>query len=187
MTGLGEVLVVLAIAAVAGATALVLVRMRRDGAGPRRARPAHLGPDPTRVEAALRVRLDESRASAGRPPPPRDDRVDELARHHAHWMSVAGETAAVDDQGRDVDGRRTSLHPSLGGALREWRVSLVPAGPDEDAAAAALWRAVVSGDPAHELLERVLGIGVGVAGGRGRLWACVVARSGDGDGLDETG
>jgi len=172
MTSLAEVLVIGFVVLVALAGAALAVRMRRGGKGPERARPSYRGPDPTMVEEELRRLLDAQRAARGGEPQGRDPRLDEIARHHAHWMSVHRRVTHEDDQGRTAAGRRDDLHPRLLGPLDEAVAMIDTAGAEERAAAEAL-RASLGGDtPWTDALWRAGGLGV--AGSPGQLWAALV-------------
>ncbi len=167
--GSGIWIVSLAAAAVAAAVASWLGwRARR---GPSRSRPSWLGADPVAVEELLREALDERRWSARQPPLRSEPGLDELARHHAHGMSVAGETAERDEQGRDVQGRRADLSPELLGPVVEMRAAGQAASVDDPTCARALVEAI---DSASWCEPRWTAGAVGVAVGHGRAWACVV-------------
>ncbi len=163
---------VFAVAAIlAGVTAVALLLGRGRLAAPERARPSYLGPDPAEVEVALRRLLDAVRRDAGAPPLLQGADLDELARHHAHWMASADRLEAVDDQDRDVNGRRRSLLPTLAGPLDETRAAAPIHGGDADACAEALFGAL----DAALWAEREFTAGaVGVSPGGGRAFACVV-------------
>jgi hypothetical protein len=176
MPGPGELAVLIVLTGVVLVSALGIVLWGRARVrGPLRARPAYRGPDPTVVEECLRGLMDAERSAAGGGALGRDDRLDELARHHAHWMSTVARVSAVDDQGRSIEGRRADLHPGLRGPLVERIAGFEPGGPEEPAAAAGL-RQELGADAPWVDGERSWA-GVGVAAGAGRLWACVVVRS----------
>lgn len=159
-----------ALATLVAAVALALAYRRRASA-PKTPRPFHLGPDPVAVEAALRDGLAVARAAAGLAPLDADDGLDEMARHHAHGMSVAGRCGPVDAQGRDVQGRREALYPTLAGPVAERTASIPIRSSDvtlhaealQDEVGAALW---CDG-------EFTAGA-VGVAVGGGEVSACLV-------------
>jgi len=175
MPGPGEFAVLIVLTGIVLFSALGIVLWGRARVrGPRRARPAYRGPDPTVVEERLRALLVAERAVATRDELGRDERLDELARHHAHWMSTVARVSAVDDQGRAVEGRRADLHPGLDGPLIERIAGFEPGGPAEPAAAAGLRGEL--GDDAPWTDGDRCAVGVGVAAGAGRLWACVVVR-----------
>ncbi|MDP7114085.1 MAG: hypothetical protein QGH45_19090 [Myxococcota bacterium] len=128
---------ILAVAAIAaGVTAVALLVGRDRSAGPRRARPSHLGPDPADVEVELRRLLDAARRERGGDELISDVDLDELARHHAHWMATEERVTSIDDQGRDVVGRRESLLPTLAGPLDE-AIAAVALSPSLEARACA--------------------------------------------------
>lgn len=103
------------------AGAVVFALVRRGRKAPHSARPAWMGVDAVQAEADLRSGLDQARWRGGAPPMDSDDGLEEMARHHAHALARLGRDSAVDDQGRDVDGRRVLLYPELLGRLAEHR------------------------------------------------------------------
>lgn len=171
-TALGLVLLALGIG-------VLLVLTRRIRATLDRARPVHLGPDSTDVEAHLVQRLDRDRAAAGRDPLEPHPDLAELARHHAYWMSVNGMCTPRDDRGRDVQGRMRDLAPDLRMEVEQQQQRIDVEGIDEDRTAQRLRDAF--GEESHWLAERWSHAGAGVAIGRGSVWGCTVVGRGDVD------
>lgn len=161
-----------AVIALVAAVAVALSRART--AAPERGRPRYLGPDATDVETSLRGLLGQARSDLGLEDLREDPGLDELARHHAHWMSVAGRCEAVDDLGRDVEGRRQALYPILAGPIEERIAWIDVASSDPERCAEDL----LSAAGRDAWLDREFTAGaVGVAVGGGALYcAIVVAR-----------
>ncbi len=126
--------------ALVAAVALALSRLRTGA--PERARPGYLGPDAAEVEAALLSLLQGARREAGLEELRADVGLEELARHQAHWMSANERCEAVDDQGRDVEGRRQALYPILAGPVDEAIAAVDTPSADPERCAAALLTAV---------------------------------------------
>lgn len=161
-----------AVIALVAAVAVALSRART--AAPERGRPGYLGPDATDVETSLRELLGRARGDLGLEDLRGDPGLDELARHHAHWMSVAGRCEGMDDQGRDVEGRRQALYPILAGPIEERIARIDVASNDPERCAEDL----LSSAGRDSWLDREFTAGaVGVAAGGGALYcAIVVAR-----------
>ncbi len=146
----------------------VVILARRLSGGPTRSWATYLGPDVAHIEDGVLQRLNGARALA---PLATDPVLQELARHHAHWMSVAGRCSPVDDQGRDVDGRRRHLFEEYAGPLAQQEQGISCEGLDEQGAADRVVDAL-GASPWND--ERWTHGGVGVSGSPGRLWICVV-------------
>jgi hypothetical protein len=127
---------VLLLVSVAITAWIVLALVRRGRPAPKEARPTWLGADAVGVEADLRRELDQARWAEGHPSLRSDAGLDELARHHAHFLAQQRRDTARDDQGRDVTGRRLLLYPELLGAIGEARA--LTEASDTAAAVAAL-------------------------------------------------
>ncbi len=164
-----SILPVAGIIALVVGVAIALSQVRRTG--PRRARPGYLGPDPSVVEEALRRILDAERGELGTPALSSDDGLDELARHHAHWMSVAGRCDSVDDQGRDVEGRRRALIPAQGGGLEE-RIAEVRGAQSDAGACARQLRGALDADVWRDAAFSAGAVGIGL--GPEASYACLV-------------
>ena len=158
--------------ALVAAVALALSRLRTRA--PEEARPGYLGPDTAQVEVALREDLQRIRRDAGGGDLRGDPGLEELARHHAYWMSTVGRSDAVDDQGRDVEGRRKALYPTLAGPVDERVAAADTPDADPERCAASLLAAV----EADIWIDREFTAGaVGVSAAAGVLYcALVVAR-----------
>lgn len=128
--------VVLVLVCVAIAAMVALAFARRGHTAPQEARPPWLGADAVGVEAELRRELDQARWAEGHPSLRSDAGLDEMARHHAHFLAQQRRDTPRDDQERDVDGRRLLLYPELLGAVTEARA--LAEARDTAAAVAAL-------------------------------------------------
>lgn len=150
------------------AVTTVVILAQRMSRGPARSRPTYLGPDVSHIEAGVVQRLNSARAPG---PLMSDPVLEELARHHAHWMAVNGRCSPLDDQGRDVDARRRLLFEEYDGPLAQQEQTLHSNEIDErkavDEVVEALGHGLWSAD-------RWTHGGLGVSGTPGSLWVCVV-------------
>jgi hypothetical protein len=164
-----QVLSIVVLLALASGALAILARRLSSG-GPR-GRPAYLGPDVTEVEILTQQLLADAREGRGLPPLTPDDELVELARHHAHWMSVTGRCTERDDQERDVAARKRDLFgPGPGEVVQaQWCLDVHSADPGAES------RRLADAADSHALdLATARLWGFGVASGSGRLWACLV-------------
>lgn len=163
-------LLALCLVAGAGVVAVMLVNFGNKGDVPR-GRPTWLGPDATEVERELREIVVGRREDA-----PRTDHppIVELARYHAHDMSVRQFSGEVDPEGADLAARRARLHPDLRGESQQWQtLQLLEPGLSAEVIAHGL----LPVDPDLDTLlreARWTDVGVGVAIEEGRCAACIV-------------
>jgi len=127
-----------------------------------------MGVDAVEVEAELRRELDQARWASGQPSLLSDAGLDEMARHHAHFLARNLRDTPQDDHGRDVNGRRLVLYPELLGPLTEARALIEETDPRS--AVTALLELLV---PVWSESRWTAGA-VGVAAVQQHLAACVV-------------
>lgn len=170
MTGLAATLVLLTVIGLGiGVISWVIARWQEADAP--RDRPSWLGPDPARIEDAVRRLLRERR---GGELPPESPEVTELARVHAFAMAMRNFDGEFDPEGQGLVHRRDRLAPRLNGAVRQWQ-TLQIADPTRDADGIAA--TLIENDRALEAVVAAAEwteLGVGVAVEDGRCGACVV-------------
>ena len=109
---------------VAGAGLLIIIvtaaalwlgrgRFRAPSAG----RPNWLVPDPVRIQAEARARMDELRWAKRMEPLRTDASLDALAHHRASSMAVGMRQVGLPEEDRTVEGQRRLLYPELLGPL----------------------------------------------------------------------